>query len=149
MELNPPIYVEQIREILPHRYPFLLVDRVTEVNPGVRAVGYKMVSANEPHFTGHFPELSLMPGVLIIEAMAQLGGIAVLSMDAYQGKRPMLAGVDGFRFRKAVRPGDRLDMEVVIDKLRGTMGKGIGKAFVDGQLVSEGTILFAIASAED
>lgn len=148
MEFDVPMYIEQIRDILPHRYPFLLVDRVTEITPGKRAVGYKMVTANEPHFTGHFPEMSLMPGVLMVEAIAQLGGIAVLGMPEYRSKRPMLAGVDGFRFRRPVRPGDKLDMEIEIDRLRGQMGKGTGKATVNGELVCEGTILFAIADGE-
>ncbi|MCL6631808.1 MAG: 3-hydroxyacyl-ACP dehydratase FabZ [Alicyclobacillus herbarius] len=144
-DLNLPLYAEDIRKILPHRYPFFLVDRVTELDPGKRVVGYKLVSANEPHFQGHFPEYNLMPGVLIMEAMAQLGGVAVLTMSEFAGKLPMFAGMDNVRFRGQVRPGDRLDMELTIDRLRGSMGKGQGRATVDGKLVAEGTILFAIA----
>jgi 3-hydroxyacyl-[acyl-carrier-protein] dehydratase len=140
-----PLSAEDIRRLLPHRYPFLLVDRVTELEPGKRAVGYKMVTANEPHFTGHFPEYMLMPGVLIAEAMAQLGGVALLALPELKGRRPMLTGLDGVRFRGQVRPGDRLDMQVEIDRLRGSMGRGYGEAFVDGQKVCEGTILFALA----
>ncbi|MCL6627873.1 MAG: 3-hydroxyacyl-ACP dehydratase FabZ [Alicyclobacillus shizuokensis] len=139
-----PLYAEDIRKILPHRYPFFLVDRVTELEPGKRVAGYKLVSANEPQFQGHFPEYSLMPGVLIMEAIAQLGGVAVLTMPEFAGKLPMFAGMDGVRFRGQVRPGDRLDMELTIDRMRGTMGKGQGRALVDGNLVAEGTILFAI-----
>lgn len=147
-ELHLPLYVEDIRNILPHRYPFLLVDRVTEIDPGVRVKGYKMVTANEPHFTGHFPEYSIMPGVLIVEAMAQLGGVAVLAQPEFQGKRPLLSGIDGARFRGQVRPGDKLDMEIVIDRLKGHLGKGKATAHVDGKLVAEATILFAIVDAE-
>lgn len=140
-----PLYAEDIRRILPHRYPLLLVDRVTELEPGKRIAGYKLVSANEPQFQGHFPEYSLMPGVLIVEAMAQLGGIAVLTLPECAGKLPMFAGIDRLRFRGQVRPGDRLDMWVEIDRLRGSMGKGHGAASVDGRTVCEGEILFALA----
>ena len=144
MDISLPLYAEDIRRILPHRYPFLLVDRVTELEPGKRAVGYKMVSANEPHFTGHFPEYNLMPGVLIAEAMAQLGGIAVLLVPEFAGKQPMLAGLDEMRFRGQVRPGDKLEMETEIDRLRGSIGRCRGVARVDGQVVCEGTIIFAL-----
>lgn len=144
-ELNLPLYAEDIKKLLPHRYPFLLVDRVTEVDPGKRAVGYKMVTANEPHFTGHFPEFNLMPGVLIVEAMAQLGGAAMLGMPELQGKMPMLGGIDNARFRGQVRPGDKLDLEFTIDRLRGSMGRGQGVAKVEGKTVAEATILFALA----
>lgn len=140
-----PLTAEDIRRLLPHRYPFLLVDRVTELEPGKYAKGYKLVTANEPHFTGHFPEYMLMPGVLIAEAMAQLGGVALLAMPEYSGRQPMLTGLDNVRFRGQVRPGDRLDMVVEIDRLRGSMGRGRGEAFVDGQKVAEGMILFALA----
>lgn len=145
MEFSLPMYTEEIRQLLPHRYPFLLIDRVTNIDPGKLATGYKLVSANEPHFAGHFPEYNLMPGVLIAEAMAQLGGIAVLMLPELTGKRPMLAGLDEFRFRGQVRPGDKLDMEIRIERLRDAMGKGRGVASVDGQTVAEGAILFALA----
>lgn len=148
MEFNLPLYAEDIRKILPHRYPFLLVDRVTEIQPGKLVRGYKMVTANEPHFTGHYPDYNIMPGVLITEAMAQLGGVAVLSQPEFQNKRPVLSGIDGARFRQQVRPGDKLDLEIEIERLKGRMGKGNGKAFVDGKLVAEATILFAIIDAE-
>ncbi|WP_245631882.1 3-hydroxyacyl-ACP dehydratase FabZ [Alicyclobacillus ferrooxydans] len=144
-EIQLPMYVEDIKKLLPHRYPFLLIDRVTELEPGKRAVGYKMVSANEPHFTGHFPEYNLMPGVLVVEAMAQLGGVAVLALPELAGKMPMFAGIDSARFRGQVRPGDKLDMDVTIDRLRGSMGRGQGIATVNGEKVCEATILFALA----
>lgn len=144
MDLTLPLYAEEIRRILPHRYPFLLVDRVTELEVGKRAVGYKMVTANEPHFTGHFPEYMLMPGVLIAEAMAQLGGIAVLTLPEMAGKQPMFGGIDNMRFRGQVRPGDKLEMDVTIDRLRASMGKGHGVATVDGKVVCEGEMVFAL-----
>lgn len=148
MEFTLPFYAEEIRHFLPHRYPFLLVDRVTELEPGVRVKGYKLVTANEPHFTGHYPEYNIMPGVLITEAMSQLGGIAILSQPEFQGKRPLLSGIDGARFRAQVRPGDKLDMEMTIERLKGRLGKGKGTAHVDGKLVAEATILFAIVDDE-
>ena len=144
-EFELPMYVEDIRKVLPHRYPFLLIDRVTELEPGKRAVGYKMVSVNEPHFTGHFPDYPLMPGVLMVEAMAQLGGVAVLALSEMEGKLPMFAGIDSCRFRGQVRPGDKLLLDVTIDRLRGSMGRGHGVATVDGEKVCEATILFALA----
>jgi 3-hydroxyacyl-[acyl-carrier-protein] dehydratase len=148
MELNLPLYVEDIRKYLEHRYPFLLVDRITEVDPGVRVKGYKMVTANEPHFTGHFPAYNVMPGVLIVEAMAQLGGVLMMSKPEFEGKRPLLSGIDGARFRGQVRPGDKLDLELTIERLKGPLGKGKGTAHVDGKLVAEATIMFAIVDAE-
>ncbi|MFB5191041.1 3-hydroxyacyl-ACP dehydratase FabZ [Alicyclobacillus fastidiosus] len=148
MEFNLPLYVEDIRKILPHRYPFLLVDRVTDIEPGVSVKGYKMVTTNEPHFTGHYPDFNIMPGVLIVEAMAQLGGVAILSQSDFEGKRPLLSGIDGARFRGQVRPGDKLELELTIDRLKGRIGKGKGTAHVDGKLVAEAEILFAIVDAE-
>ncbi|SFU65931.1 3-hydroxyacyl-ACP dehydratase FabZ [Alicyclobacillus macrosporangiidus] len=145
MEWTLPLYAEDIRKILPHRYPFLLVDRVVALEPGKFAAGFKNVTANEPHFNGHFPDYNLMPGVLIMEAMAQLGGIALLTVPELQGKLPMFAGIDHARFRGQVRPGDRLEMETYIDRLRGGMGKGHGVAKVDDKVVAEGEILFALA----
>ncbi|GEO24725.1 3-hydroxyacyl-[acyl-carrier-protein] dehydratase FabZ [Alicyclobacillus acidoterrestris] len=148
MDFNLPLYVEDIRKILPHRYPFMLVDRVTDITPGVSVKGYKLVTTNEPHFTGHYPDYNIMPGVLIVEAMAQLGGVAILSQDDFEGKRPLLSGIDGARFRGQVRPGDKLDLEVTIDRLKGRIGKGRGTAHVDGKLVAEAEILFAIVDAD-
>ena len=137
--------VEAIMARIPHRYPLLLVDRILECEPGRRIVGLKNVSANEPFFQGHFPELPIMPGVLIVEALAQCGGAALMSGLESEGKLAMLAGIDGFRFRRPVVPGDTLRLEVKLAKLRGPIGKIEARATVEGQLVAEGEITFAIA----
>jgi 3-hydroxyacyl-[acyl-carrier-protein] dehydratase len=137
--------LDSIRRALPHRYPFLLVDRILEVSAdGKRAVAIKNVSANEPYFQGHFPDAAIMPGVLIIEALAQAGGAALLGDQVREGKLAMLAGVDKFRFRTPVVPGDVLRLEVELLKMRGPIGKVGGRALVDGQLVAEGEITFAL-----
>lgn len=135
-----------IRRVLPHRYPFLLVDRIISISEdGKSAVGIKAVSSNEPFFQGHFPDLPIMPGVLIIEALAQCAGASLMGDVEQSGKLAMLAGVDGFRFRRPVVPGDLLRLEVTLTKLRGPIGKVNGRATVDDQLVAEGEITFAIA----
>lgn len=141
--------IMEIRDLLPHRYPFLLVDRILEIEPGKRAVGIKNVSANEPFFQGHFPTYPVMPGVLIIEAMAQVGGCALLTMD--EAKAPegvknivLLTGVDECRFRRKVVPGDQLRMEAVITKIRGSVGKCMTRATVDGQAVAEANVMFSL-----
>jgi 3-hydroxyacyl-[acyl-carrier-protein] dehydratase len=122
------------------------VDRIVEISEdGRQAVGIKCVSANEPFFQGHFPDLPIMPGVLIVEALAQCGGAALMSGLEKEGKLAMLAGIDGFRFRRPVVPGDQLRLEVKLAKLRGPIGKIDARATVDGQLVAEGEITFAIA----
>ncbi|RFA36690.1 3-hydroxyacyl-[acyl-carrier-protein] dehydratase FabZ [Virgibacillus dokdonensis] len=136
--------VEQIKEIIPHRYPFLLVDRVTEIEEGKRVAGLKNVTANEPFFQGHFPEYAVMPGVLIIEALAQLGAISILGKEENRGKIGFLAGIDNCRFKRQVRPGDQLQMEVEILRLKGPIGKGKAVAKVDGELACEAEIMFAI-----
>ena len=137
--------LNEIRRVLPHRYPFLLVDRIVEVSDdGTRAVAIKNVTANEPYFQGHFPDNAIMPGVLIVEALAQAGGAALLGPAARDGKLAMLAGIDEFRFRRPVVPGDTLRLEVELLKMRGPIGRVRGRALVDGQLAAEGEITFAL-----
>ncbi|MGC8873392.1 MAG: 3-hydroxyacyl-ACP dehydratase FabZ [Chloroflexia bacterium] len=134
---------EAIQRILPHRYPFLLLDRVLELTPE-RAVGVKNVSVNEPFFAGHFPGQPIMPGVLILEALAQLGAVAVLSRPENQGKLALFAGLDRVRFRRTVRPGDQLELEMVLERMHGRIGKGHGTARVEGEVAAEGDFLFAL-----
>lgn len=136
--------IKEIRDILPHRYPFLMIDRVEEVVEGKSAKGYKNVTINENYFNGHFPEYPVMPGVLILEALAQMGAICILSMEDFKGKIGFLVGADKVRWKKQVMPGDKLNLEIEIVKLRGNIGVGKGKATVDGSLVCEGEIMFAI-----
>ncbi len=142
----PVLSFEEIRKILPHRYPFLLVDRVLEVSAD-RAVGIKNVTGNEPFFQGHFPEYAVMPGVLIAEASAQVGAVAVLSQPEYQGRLAFLAGLDGWRFRQQVVPGDTLTIEVTLATIRRGIGKGHARVTVEGKVAAEGDLLFAIGPA--
>lgn len=137
--------IGQIQEIIPHRPPFLLVDKIIEMEEGKRAVGIKNVTINEPFFVGHFPEYAVMPGVLIVEALAQVGAIAMLSVESHRGKLGFLAGIDGFRFRGQVVPGDTLQLEVEIIRLKGSIGKGKAVATVEGRTVAEGEIMFALS----
>ena len=139
-----PLEAADIMRILPHRYPFLLVDRVIELEPGKRAVGIKNVTANEPQFTGHFPGRPIMPGVLMVEALAQTCGVAVLTLDEYRGKIGLFAGIDDCRFRRLVQPGDTLRMEVTVEKLRGMFGRARAVASVDGEVAVEGTLSIII-----
>lgn len=139
---------KEIQEIIPHRWPFLLVDRVIELEPGQRAVGIKNVTASEWFFQGHFPGNPIMPGVLIAEALAQVGAVVVLSLPENRGKIVLFAGIDAFRFRKPVVPGDTLRLEVSLTKVRGPVGKGAARAEVDGKTVAEGELTFAVANAE-
>ena len=138
--------ITEIQKILPHRYPFLLVDRVTELDD-VHIVGIKQVSGNEPFFQGHFPGYPVMPGVLIAEACAQLGGIKLLQIPEYAGKIAFLTGLDGWRFRRQVVPGDTLTLEMSDLQLRSSFGKGKARATVNGELVASGEIMFAIGPA--
>lgn len=135
---------KEIKEIIPHRYPFLLLDRVEEIVDGVSAKGFKNVSINEPFFQGHYPDYPVMPGVLILEAMAQLGAVAVLSKEENKGKIPLFAGTNKVRWKKQVVPGDKLDLYVEIIKLKGPIGVGKGIATVDGVKACEAELLFAI-----
>lgn len=137
-----------IQEIIPHRYPFLLVDRIIEIEYGTRAVGLKNVSMGEPFFQGHFPDYPVMPGVLIIEALAQVGAVALLGSDEHRGKIALFAGLNDVRFRRQVRPGDVLRLETEIGRMRRGVGKGTGRATVDGDLAAEGELLFAIVDRE-
>lgn len=136
--------IQEIMALIPHRYPFLLVDRIMELEPGVRAVGEKLVSANEPYFQGHFPGNPIMPGVLILEALAQTGAVAALSAPENAGKLVLFAGIDGARFKRVVRPGDTLRLEVQLEKMRRGVGKGQARATVADQLACEAGLLFAL-----
>ncbi|NET34746.1 MAG: 3-hydroxyacyl-ACP dehydratase FabZ [Cyanothece sp. SIO1E1] len=137
--------VEEIQKLLPHRYPFALVDRVIDYVPGERATGIKNVTFNEPHFQGHFPGRPIMPGVLIVEAMAQVGGVVLMQMPGVDGKLCMFAGIDKVRFRRPVVPGDQLIMTVELLSIkRRRFGKMQARAEVDGQLVAEGELMFSI-----
>lgn len=136
--------IKQIKDTIPHRYPFLLIDKVTEMEEGKRVVGVKNVTVNEPFFQGHFPDHPVMPGVLIIEALAQAGAIAVLGKEQNKGKIGFLAGVDKCRFKRQVTPGDQLQLEVEIIREKGPIGKGKGIATVDGEVACEAEITFAI-----
>ena len=136
---------QEIMAIIPHRYPFLLIDRILELEPGRRAVGEKLVTIGEPFFQGHFPDFPIMPGVLIVEALAQTACVAALSLPEFQGKIGLFAGIDSARFKRPVRPGDTLRLEITLDKMRRNIGRGSGKATVDGQLACEAELLFAMA----
>jgi len=144
-----PVYLEpenirRIIEILPHRYPFLLLDRVTEHIQGKKISGYKNVTLNEPFFQGHFPGDPIMPGVLQLEALAQLGAILMLQTEPARGKMMVFAGMDKVRFRRMVVPGDKLEMECILTKFRFPIGKSTCKAYVDGEVVVEGELMFSI-----
>lgn len=138
----------EIQKIIPHRYPFLLIDKIIDIEYGKRAVGIKNVTANEPFFMGHFPNYPVMPGVLMIEAIAQVGAVAVLGMPENKGKLAFFAGVDEVRFKRQVVPGDTLRIEVTMTRVRGPIGQGIGEATVDGQLACRGSFMFALGKAE-
>ncbi len=135
---------KEIMEIIPHRYPFLLIDTVEQLEPGQRALGKKCVSVNEPFFTGHFPGNPVMPGALIIEALAQVGAVAILSKPEFQGRTAYFAGIDKAKFRQKVLPGDVLMLETVIVRAKGPVGVGRAVARVDDRVVAEAELTFAI-----
>lgn len=138
--------VEEIMAIIPHRPPFLLVDRILEIDER-HAIGVKQVTINEPFFAGHFPGNPIMPGVLQVEALAQVGAIALLSQPAYRGKIVLFARIENVRFRKSVTPGDTLRLEVQLERMRGRIGKGHGVARVGDDVAAEGDFTFAVADA--
>jgi 3-hydroxyacyl-[acyl-carrier-protein] dehydratase len=136
--------IKEIMDIIPHRQPFLLIDRIEELEPGVRAVGTKCVSYNEPFFAGHFPAEPVMPGVLIIEALAQVGTVAMLSVPENKGKIGYFGAINSAKFKRKVVPGDVLTLEVEIIKIKGPMGIGSAKAYVDGKVAVVAELTFAI-----
>jgi 3-hydroxyacyl-[acyl-carrier-protein] dehydratase len=138
---------DQIQALIPHRYPFLLVDRILELEPGKRVVGVKHVSMSDPWLQGHFPEYAVMPGVLIVEALAQTGAVLVMSEPSNAGKIPFFARIDNCRFRQQVRPGDTLRLEMQVTQLRGPVGKAHAQAFVGETLACEADLTFAIGPA--
>ncbi|NMB41955.1 MAG: 3-hydroxyacyl-ACP dehydratase FabZ [Firmicutes bacterium] len=143
--MEGPLSAADIKRIIPHRYPFLLVDKITEVVAGQKAVGLKNVTVNEPYFQGHFPGDPVMPGVLILEAMAQVGAVALLSKNEFKGKLALFRGIDKCRFRGIVRPGDTLKIEVSLTGLKGVVGRGKGQAYVGERLVASAELVFALA----
>ena len=143
MELNS----NQIAEILPHRYPFALVDRITDYEPGQWAKGIKCVTVNEPFFCGHFPQFHVMPGVLILEAMAQVGGVAILSLPENKGKLALFGGIKNARFRKQVTPGDVLTLHCELVEQRGPVGIGKASAYVDGKCAATAELTFVLTEA--
>lgn len=144
-EIQPiSLDIMDIMKMLPHRHPFLLIDRITECVPGIRVKGYKNVSINEDFFNGHFPSNPIMPGVLQVEALAQLSAGILLTLPEYKDKLALFAGIDGVRFKRIVRPGDKLEMSAVITKIRGPIVKAKARAEVDSKLVVEGELMFSI-----
>jgi 3-hydroxyacyl-[acyl-carrier-protein] dehydratase len=137
----------QIEEILPHRDPFLFLDEVMVLDPGAKVVARKRVREDEWFLTGHFPGRPIMPGVIIVEAMAQCGAVAVLADEANQGKLALFAGIDDVRFKRMVLPGDDLELTCEVDRMRGPVGRGKATATVDGELAARGTLMFAVTDA--
>lgn len=139
-----PLDIKDIQQIIPHRYPMLLVDRITELEVGKRAIGIKNVTGTEGFFQGHFPGDPILPGVLILEALAQVAGVCILSLPQHRGRIPLFAGMDNVKFRRLIVPGDQISLEVEVDKLRRTMGRVICQAKVDGKIAAEGVIKFTV-----
>lgn len=136
--------VQDIKNIIPHRYPFLLIDKVRYIEPGKKVVAYKNVTSNEYFFQGHFPEMPVMPGVLIIEALAQAGAVAILSQEEFKGKIAFFGAINKAKFRRNVIPGDTLKLEVEIIKIKGSAGIGKGIAYVGEKKAAEGELMFMI-----
>lgn len=136
--------INQIKTMLPHRYPFLMVDRVLEIVPRQRLVALKNVTVNENFFNGHFPEKPVMPGVLIIESMAQAAGLVMLSEDQHKGKIPYFTGIDNARFRRTIVPGDQIIIEIEVIRLKGNVGRAKAVAKVDNQIATEAELMFVL-----
>ena len=136
--------IKEIEEIIPHRHPFLLVDYIEDYEPGVFATGYKCVTFREDFFKGHFPQMPVMPGVLIIEALAQVGAVAILSKEENKGKIALFGGIDKCRFKGQVKPGDKLKLETRIIKEKGPVGVGEAVASVDGKIVAKAEVTFMV-----
>jgi 3-hydroxyacyl-[acyl-carrier-protein] dehydratase len=143
-QITVPLGRTEIEAILPHREPFLLIDEVLELEPGRRVVARKTVRADEWYLAGHFPGRPVMPGVLIVEAMAQTGAVAVLSDEENRGKLALFAGIDNVRFKRIVEPGDELELSCELERVRGPIGRGAAEARVDGELAARGTLTFAV-----
>ena len=139
-----PLGRREIEEILPHRDPFLLIDEVVELEPGVRVVARKHIREDEWYLAGHFPGRPIMPGVLLVEAMAQTGAVAVLADEANRGKLALFAGIDDVRFKRIVGPGDDVELTCELERVRGPIGRGKATATVDGELAARGTLTFAV-----
>ena len=142
-----PLGRREIEEIIPHREPFLLLDEVTELEPGVRVVARKLVRPDEWYLAGHFPGRPIMPGVLMVEALAQAGAVAVLSEPENRGKLVLFAGIDALRFKRIVQPGDELELTCELEHVRGPIGRGKATATVAGELAVRGVLTFAVAEA--
>ena len=145
MELN----IDQIEALLPHRYPFLLVDKITDCVPSQSAKGIKCVTANEPFFQGHFPGFKVMPGVLIIEALAQVGAVAILTEEESRGKLALFGGIKNARFKQQVRPGDVLELECALTARKGPVGFGTAEAKVNGKTACRAELTFALTDRPD
>lgn len=143
-DFNVKLGMEEIKKIIPHRYPFLLIDKVTYMEPGKKVIAYKNVTANEYFFQGHFPDMPVMPGVLIIEALAQAGAVAILSKEEFKGKIAFFGAINRAKFRRNVVPGDTLKLEVEIIKIKGPAGIGKATAYVEEKKAAEAELMFMI-----